>query len=826
MAKPTITDKRWSIDLEKRIQEAHYADAKVYNQRYGFNPDSEREIFVIDTPPPYPSGTWHIGAVAQYSMIDVIARSQRLLGKEVFFPWGVDRNGINIEFTVEKNTGRKMKTYDRAEFLQICEDTIEEYTQAMRKTASRVGLSCDFEREYLTDAPDYRAVTQAIFVDLFKRGEIIEDLRPNIYDPVEGTTIADAEVERLQRKTQLVDVKWNTNTGEELIISTTRPELICACGVVVVHPDDSRYAHLVGQKAILPVPVEGRAVEVDIRTHPSVKSEFGSGILMVCSFGDQNDVSVFRELGLTPFQAIDLDGCMTSISGPLNGLSVKDARAAIIEYLEAEDRIANIEVRSQEVPVSERGKNPVEIILLKEWYVRQTHIQDRMRDHIEEINFIPSRNKQFLLDWMDNVSIDWPISRRRWYHTEIPIWYSEDQSKVIVPPVGTYVQPWLDSPPDGSRVLERESREDLGSYTDMKDSLGSIIGEEKVFDTWMDSSNSNLFVSGYLNDPNTFERAFPTGIRPQGKEIVRTWLYYTLLKSTLLLDKPGFQNVWIDGLGMDPWGRKMSKSLGNGIDADSVLECGAGGRTGSWKVKGPDKSVQLKANKIGSECFRLWKACDAQVGDDFHINPEEIEAKYFGVLTKIFNVARFASQFPIPDEPNEVPENLCVGDRWILSEFAQVLEDVERSWTEIDIFSATRTIKNFATDVLPSHWLEMAKGRLYDGDSNAAWTIHRIVKDLLTIFSPICPFFTHHLSDTLYGQSAVDIRSYPESRLANDNDADRLRKLTASLCEFNSETWRAKKDNGLSLNAEIGEIIVPEELSEFQAELTAMHKLI
>ena len=476
MAKPTITDKRWSIDLEKRIQEAHYADAEVYNQRYGFNPDSEREIFVIDTPPPYPSGTWHIGAVAQYSMIDVIARSQRLLGKEVFFPWGVDRNGINIESTVEKNTGRKMKTYDRAEFLKLCEDTIEEYTQAMRKTASRVGLSCDFEREYLTDAPDYRAVTQAIFVDLFKRGEIIEDLRPNIYDPVEGTTIADAEVERLQRKTQLMDVKWNTSTGEELIISTTRPELICACGVVVVHPDDNRYAHLVGQTALLPVPVEGRTVEVEIRTHPSVKSEFGSGILMVCSFGDQNDVSVFRELGLTPFQAIDLDGCMTSIAGPLAGLSVKDARVAIIEYLDSEGLISNIEVRNQEVPVSERGKNPVEIILLKEWYVRQTHIQDRMREHVEEINFIPARNKQFLLDWMDNVSIDWPISRRRWYHTEIPIWYADSGSKIICAPSGIYVQPWCQSPPDDSEVLDRETREVLGTYSELKESLKDVIG--------------------------------------------------------------------------------------------------------------------------------------------------------------------------------------------------------------------------------------------------------------------------------------------------------------------------------------------------------------
>ena len=240
MGEAKITDKRWSIDLEKRIQEEHYSNQETYDSLYGFDPESKKELFVIDTPPPYPSGTWHIGAVAQYSMIDVIARSQRLMGKEVFFPWGVDRNGINIEFTVEKKTGRKMKTYDRSEFINLCKQTIEEYTVAMRKTARRVGLSCDFEKEYLTDAPNYRAVTQSIFVDLFKKGVIIEDLRPNIYDPIEETTIADAEVERLTRSTKLVDVIWHTESGEEVIISTTRPELICACGVVVVHPEDER----------------------------------------------------------------------------------------------------------------------------------------------------------------------------------------------------------------------------------------------------------------------------------------------------------------------------------------------------------------------------------------------------------------------------------------------------------------------------------------------------------------------------------------------------------------------------------------------------------
>ena len=824
MGAPKITDKRWTIDLEKRIQESHYSDNP---SRYSFDPNSDKELFVIDTPPPYPSGTWHIGAVAQYSMIDVIARSQRLIGKEVLFPWGVDRNGINIEFTVEKKTGKKMRTYDRGEFLDLCKETIELYTQSMRRTAKRVGLSCDYDNEYLTDSPNYRSVTQSIFIDLFKKGDIIEDLRPNIYDPIEGTTIADAEVQRISRETLLCDVIWETLDGTEILISTTRPELICACGVVMVHPDDERYKDLIGKRVKLPLPVTGRPESVEIQTHPSVKADFGSGVLMVCSFGDQNDVSVFRELGLKPFQAIDLEGKMTKVSGPLHGLNVLDARKLAISILEDSGKLSSKENRLQDIPVSERGSNPVEIILLKEWYVKQTHVIDRLFELSSNCNFIPERNRQFLHDWMDGISIDWPISRRRWYHTEVPIWYSEDSTKVIVPPRGTYVQPWRDMPPTGSEVLDRETREFVAFYDDIAESLGKIVGETKVFDTWMDSSNSNLFVSGYLNNPEMFERAFPTALRPQGKEIVRTWLYYTMLKSALLLDKPAFNNIWIDGLGMDPWGRKMSKSLGNGIDADSVLECGAGGRTGSWKIRGPGgKQVSLKANKIGSECFRLWKACEAQVGDDFHINPEEIESKYFGILTKIFNVARFASQFDVPDDLDNLPDNLSNEDRWILCVFDKMMGDVHNFWSEMDIYNATQTIKAFATGVFPGHWLEMSKSRLYDGDHGATWTIHRIVRDLLISFSPVCPFFTDYLSITLYGDSAVDATSFPLQVISSEIDTDAYLQLTDLLIDFNSSTWKIKKEQGLSLKSEIHGIRIPSELGHFEDALISMHNLI
>tara|TARA_Y100000994_G_scaffold143103_1_gene117283 strand:- start:3378 stop:4658 length:1281 start_codon:yes stop_codon:yes gene_type:complete len=424
---------------------------------------------------------------------------------------------------------------------------------------------------------------------------------------------------------------------------------------------------------------------------------------------------------------------------------------------------------------------------------------------------------------MENITIDWPVSRRRWYHTEIPIWYSEDRTKVVTPPHGTYVQPWKDSPPSDSVVLDRETCKELGKYEDLKSELGSLEGEEKVFDTWMDSSNSNLYVSGYLSNPELFERAFPTGVRPQGKEIVRTWLYYTLLKSTLLLDKPGFANVWIDGLGMDPWGRKMSKSLGNGIDASSVLECGFGGRTGSWKIKGPEgKQVALQAKKIGSECFRFWKAADAQVGDDFQINPEQIELRYFGVLTKIFNVGRFASQFEFDGDLDIIPEDLENEDKWILAEFSDLLEKAKTGYSELDIYTAAQGIKTFSTGVFASHWLEMAKTRLYNDDASATWTLHRIFRDLLSILSPVCPFFTHHLSTTLYEKSSVEIDVFPESPIS---DTKSWTDITESLIDFNSVVWKAKKDAGVSLAAPISGHNVPDSLKDIENALVSMHKL-
>ncbi|MCA1819990.1 MAG: class I tRNA ligase family protein, partial [Halobacteriales archaeon] len=351
-AAPTL--EKWSVDLEAKVA------AELAAHPIPFMGDGRRPVWSIDTPPPYPSGKWHIGAVAGYSLIDVIARSKRMEGFDVLFPWGVDRNGINIELALEKKAGKRMQDWGaggdsvagRAAFNQACAEEIQKFSDDMVRIAQRVGLSAAYAGplSYATDSAEYRAFSQACFLELFAKGLIVEDLRPNAYDPKLGTAIADADIYYDERKTRLNHVKWTVKeTGEAIVISTTRPELICACRAVLVHPDNEATQRLIGKTAILPI--YGR--EVPIRAHPHVKADFGSGIMMVCSYGDQADVALFRELKLEPIAAIGLDGKMTDAAGPFAGLKVEEARKKAIEHLEGAGLMEGHATVDQKFPISE-----------------------------------------------------------------------------------------------------------------------------------------------------------------------------------------------------------------------------------------------------------------------------------------------------------------------------------------------------------------------------------------------------------------------------------------------------------------------------------------
>jgi valyl-tRNA synthetase len=790
---------KWSVQLEEAISKDLAA------RPIPFVGDGKRPVWSIDTPPPYPSGKWHIGAVAGYSLIDVIARSQRMRGFDVLFPWGVDRNGINIELTLEKKSGKRMQDFPggREAFIAACSAEIQQYSDDMVRIAQRVGLSAAFHGKdsYATDAPEYRAFSQACFLDLFESGLIVEDLRPNAYDPKLGTAIADADIYYEDRKTRLNDVKWTVKeTGEPIVISTTRPELIAACRAVLVHPDNAATKHLVGKHAVLPAGVHGRTgpdTVVPIQAHPHVKTDFGSGIMMVCSYGDQADVGLFRELQLDPIAAIGMDGKMKEVAGPLAGLKVEEARKKAIELLEAAGLMAGHKEVDQKFPKSERSGAAVELILLKEWYVKQTHCTGDLRRIAADIDFHPAKHRQLLLDWIDTVTIDWPISRRRWYHTEIPLWLlrgegDRETQYVVVPPKGPYHQPWLRSPPAGSRVLDRTTRKDLGpleAFLAQHKGL-HVQGETKVFDTWMDSSVSNLYILRQYQD-QPWAKDHTCSVRPQGRDIVRTWLYYTVLKSHLLGQGKAFEHAWITGLGMDKQGRKMSKSLGNVIDPDEVVK------------------------KVGSDAFRLWIAGESTVGDDFRINEEKI-AGAGKFLQKLANVAAFVGKFP---QPAAKPTRLQPADEWILGELDAVTKEATDAYAALDFFTPVNGVRSFIWNTFAPHYLEMVKGRAYNGDPAACWTLHHVLRTALLLLAPITPFCSHYYGHGVYGLD-VHRAAFPA---AGDHRKDS--GTTDAIVAFNGQVWKAKQEKGLSLGAPLEGMAVPAPLKPFESELRDMHKL-
>ena len=331
---PKIAEKAWDPKLENAILKK-WEEEKLYDFQLSDN------NYTIDTPPPYPSGRpWHIGAASHYAQIDMIARTARMSGKNVYFPIGIDRNGLPVELYTEKKHGIRMRETERGEFLELCKNALDDLEAEMIQIMKSLGLSGDFKNYYRTDSEDYRKFTQETFIDLWKKGVIYLATRPNNYDWVSGTTIADAEIVYEEIPTKLVYMKFITKeTKKEIIIASTRPELLCACKTVIVNPNDERYSDLIGKELIVPLTNS----EVKITPHHSAKIEFGSGAVMVCSYGDQNDVALFRELQLEEVIAIGLDGRMTEAAGDYQGLKPKQARTKIIEDLENANLVEKIE---------------------------------------------------------------------------------------------------------------------------------------------------------------------------------------------------------------------------------------------------------------------------------------------------------------------------------------------------------------------------------------------------------------------------------------------------------------------------------------------------
>jgi len=718
--KPSLKVKTWNPEIETAFFEK-WQEEGIFK----FDEKSEKPTFSIDTPPPYVNTPIHIGQAYTYVWMDIFARYKRMTGHIVLFPIGLDKNGLPVEVQTERIYNISMHETPREEFIEKCKAILKESGDRSLDAFKLLGLSCNswslehhIGGRYETDDPEYRRLTQETFIRFWNMGLIYEDEKTTNYCPVCGTTISDAEVEYEEEETDLNYVRFKVQeTVEDVIIATTRPELLCSCRTVIFNPDDERYQHLDGKHAI--VPIFGHAVE--IQHHPYAKPDFGSGLVMMCSFGDYGDVWILRELNIDPIYAIDQKGRMNENAGIYNGLTVEEARDRIVEDLKSQGLIVKAEKIRQRRPICWRSKNAIEFVPMKEFYLKQVEFKDEILRIADRMEFFAPESKQILLDWINSVGIDWVISRRRYYGTEVPLWYCKGCGHIYVPELGRYYQPWREKP-----------------LIDKCPECGSIEfhGEERTFDTWFDSATSEVYILGYLWNKSFFEQNFPCGLRPQGKEIVRNWLYFTLLKSFLLFKAAPFQNAWIHMHVVDEQGRKISKSVPETwIDPREVI------------------------TRFGSEAFRIWSGLEGNITrGDIRCSFERIKgtSKF---LTKLWNIARFISSFPQVSENYE----LATLDKMILANLNELIGECRRGYEEMNAFSAASAIRTFTWNMFADHYIEAVKSRAYNRGGifstrlqRGAWyTLHLCLEMILKLLAPIVPFITEALWLELYQKESI-----------------------------------------------------------------------
>ncbi len=782
---PALESKHWDKSFETPIIEKW-----KYEKAYTFDENAQtKPVFSIDTPPPYVNSPVHMGHAATYTIMDFFARYKRMNGFRVLFPLGMDRNGLPIETAAEKKFKVRLHEVEREKFLEMCKTVLNESSGISINSFYRLGHSYNswnvgkkLGDMYETDSVEYRTLTQDTFIDLWKKGLVYEDSRLNNYCPGCRTTLSDSEIIRGEKETFLNQVIFTeTTTNEKLIIATTRPELLCTAAIILFNPSDKRYLHLEGKKARVPI----YDFEIPIISHPMADPTFGTGLVyMSRSAGDTDAIRFLIEMGIDSQSCIDETGRLTEVAGILKGLKTKEGREKIIEMMKEKGLLVKQEKIMHSVPLCERSKDVIEFISMPELYVKQTHVKKEMLNLANDLHFHASESRQILTDWIQNVKIDWPVSRRRYYGTEIPLWYCGKCNHAYVPPKGKYYQPWKEKCP---------------ASTCEKCGHAEFVGEKRVFDTWFDSSNSAAYVLGKGRQDAFFEKHQPCTLRPQGKEIIRTWLYYSMLKHYLLHEKRLFDHAWINYHILDEKGIKMSKSLGNVIDPIEVLD------------------------KFGAEPFRLWIALEGNLSStDLSCSFARIEGAG-KTLTKFWNVARFVGAF---EKPSSKPK-LQPLDHWILNELNQVIEISRKGFEHYDYHSPASAMRNFLWETFASHYLELAKNRAYnegkefsDEESAAArWTLHHVLDTLLVLFAPIIPLFTHYVYASRH-EKDIHRESYPSAY-----DVAPVDFTGEELLALNSLIWKAKRESGGNLKTPLKSATLPTEFASIERDLKGAHSI-
>ncbi|WP_427018144.1 valine--tRNA ligase [Pseudarthrobacter sp. P1] len=783
--------------------EAKFTERWGLEGTYKFDPNTTREqVYSIDTPPPTASGSLHVGHMFSYTQTDVLARYQRMNGKNVFYPMGWDDNGLPTERRVQNYFGvrcdpaiaynadyrppatpaknqRDFDVVSRRNFIELCEELAVEDEKVFEHLFQTLGLSVDWKLTYRTIDDNSRAVSQRAFLANLAAGDAYMAEAPTLWDVTFRTAVAQAELEDRDMPGAYYRYPFFTEDGTKIYIETTRPELLAACAALVANPDDERYQPLFGKKVTSPL----FGVEVEVMPHPLAKADKGSGIAMVCTFGDLTDVTWWRELQLPTRAIVGRDGrivgetpsWITTDEGKAHyaaiaGKTVFSAKEAVVELLTAADLLDG-EPKKIMHPVNffEKGDKPLEVVTSRQWYIRNGGRDEDRRERLigrgKEIDFHPAFMRSRYENWISGLNGDWLVSRQRFFGVPVPVWYPLDADGNP-----DYENPLL--PTDAQLPVDPAADTPTGFNEAQRDVPGGFAGDADVLDTWATSSLTPQIVGGWSRDEDLFAKVYPFDLRPQGHDIIRTWLFSSAVRADALQNIAPWKHAAISGWILDPDRKKMSKSKGNVVVPTDVLE------------------------EFGSDAVRYW-AASAKLGAD---TAYEIAQMKIGrrLAIKLLNASKFVLNLGTTED-SVVSTDLSVVtnplDRALLAQLAGVVDASGAAFANYDYARALQISESFFWQ-FTDDYVELIKDRAYGaaGDDEQASVLAALATTLdalLRLFAPFLPFATEEVW-SWWRAGSVHRAAWPTAVEVADGDTTMLATVGSALSGIRKAKSEAK----------------------------------
>ena len=753
-------DKKYNFESTEKELEQFWAEQEIYKYRNGKN----KKIFSIDTPPPTVSGKLHIGHVFSYTQAEMIARFKRMQGYDVFYPFGFDDNGLPTERLVEKEEKIRANSLPRSEFRFKCMNTIEKYESEFKNLWKRLGFSVDWNLQYQTISDLSQKISQKSFIELAKNHKAYMKESPVLWCTECQTSIAQAELETKECETTFNYLSFKTSRGD-LLIATTRPELLAGCVCIFVHPEDTRYKEYVGQKVKVPL----YDFEIPILTDETVSMDKGTGAVMCATFGDSTDALWYQKHNLPYKKIIMQDGTIQENVSFIGGMNIQKAREHIIELLREKGLLVKQEEISHAVAIHERCGNAVEFIPSKQWYIDVLTEKERFLKAADEINWHPEHMKNRYKIWVENLKWDWCISRQRYFGVPFPVWYCLECKKPIFAEEEQLPVNPLESQP--LHACECGCNE--------------FIPEEAVFDTWATSSVTTLINARYGEENDISNQIFPMGMRCQAHEIIRTWAFYSIVKSLYHTGKIPWKDIMISGFVLAKPGEKISKSKGN--DANS-----------------PMTLIETHS----ADAVRYW-AANSKLGTDTFFSEEELKiSKRF--INKLYNAAKFAimqlEDFERPKQYDE--EKLLPIDRWILQRVNETTINAISLLNDYEIGQARHEIDNLFWKDFCDYYIEIAKERLYQPQKHGVEqrysgqiAVYYSLLGILKLYAIYTPYVTDYIYQSFYRKYEEEISLHqtiwetkPKEELYIEF-GEHLKEVIATVRKNKTENQKSLKEN-------------------------------